>query len=552
MLANVYTKSIRDRWLGVAIGVVAIGLWLLMGVAVYRDIDLDLYRDLPEYVRALMGIPQGADVASLAVGVIFGFAGAMILASLALTMGSASVAGEERDGTIGLLLGNPVSRRHVLLSKLGGMVTVITAGALILYGAVLTIPPMLGVEVGSLHVEAMMLHVVVNALFYGFLAALLGAWTGDRGRSSGITVGIMLVGYFAAGLLPLLQGAADLAKLFPWYYFDSSSPDINGVAWGHIAVLGGLSVAFVVAAVHLLERRDLRLSGGRVTLLDRLREDPRTRKIVGRLAGSTRVSRIWVKTLSDSQGLLVITALVMFLVMGLLMGPMYLAIDDTLATFMDRAPEVLVALVGNADMGTPEGWYQGETFSIMAPAAVILVTATIGAKAVAGEEADRTIGLLLANPIRRSTVVVEKALAMTLAAFVIGLFTWLGVMGGSVIAGLGLSAVDVGAASLLVTLLGLVFGALTLLVGAATGRARVAVATTIGLAFAAYLIDGFFPLSDTLAPHTRWTPWHYYLSGDPLSDGLDWAHAGVLGVLFAGLVIAAIVAFDRRDIRSSG
>ena len=549
MLANVYTKSIRDRWLGVTIGVGAIGLWLLMGVSIYRDIDLDVYRNLPEYIRALMGIPEGADVAALAVGVIFGFAGAMILASLALTMGSASIAGEERDGTMGLLFGNPKTCRHVLLSKLAGMVPLIVTGALVLYLAVLTIPPMLGVEVGDLHVEAMMLHLIVNALFYGFLAALIGAWTGDRSKASAITVGIMLIGYFAVGLLPLIEGAGDFARVFPWYYFDSSAPDVNGVAWGHIALLGGLSLAFVIAAVYLLDHRDLRLTGERVTLLDRLRANPRTTKLVERLAGSARVSRISAKTLSDNQVLLIVTSYVMFLLMGVAMGPMYLAIDDTLASFMDSVPDVMLALVGNADMSTPEGWYQGETFSIMAPAAVLLITAAIGAKAVAGEEADRTMGLLLASPVRRSTVVIEKTIAMVVAAVIVGGFTWLGVMGGSLISGLGLSWVNVAVASLLVILLGLVYGAMTLLIGAITGRARIAISVTIGLAFASYLVDGFFSLSETLAPWKRLTPWHYYLSSDPLNQGLDWAHAGVLAALFVIFVAAAIAAFERRDVR---
>jgi ABC-2 type transport system permease protein len=552
MLANIYTKTIRDRWVGTTIGVGAISLWLLMGVAVYRDIDLGVYNNLPEYIRALMGIPDGADAAALAVGVIFGFAGAMILASLALTMGSASIAGEEKDGTLGLLLGNPKTRRTVLLSKLAGMVTVIVVGTLVLYAAVLTIPPALGVDVGNLYVEAMMLHLIVNALFYGFLAALIGAWTGERSKASGITVGVMLIGYFAAGLLPLIDSISWLAKAFPWYYFDSSAPDINGVAWGHIAVLGGLSLAFVVAAIWLLDHRDLKLTGERVTIIDRLRENPRTQKIMERLAGGTRVSRIWIKTLSDNQMLLIITSYVMFLMMGLLMGPMYLAIDDTLATFMDAAPDALMALVGNADMGTPEGWYQGETFSIMAPAAVILVTAAIGSRAVAGEEADRTLGLLLANPIRRSTVVVEKTIAMTIAAVIVGLFTYLGVMGGSVIAGLGMSWANVGATTVLVTLLGLVFGAFTLFVGALTGKARIAISVTVGVAFASYLIDGFFALSETLAPWKQASPWHFYLSSNPMIEGFNWMHVGVLAGLFVLLTAAAIVAFDRRDISLTG
>jgi len=549
MLATVFTKSIRDRWIGVTIGVGAVGLWLLMGVAIYREIDLELYSNLPEAIRALMGIPAGADVAALAVGVIFGFAGAMILASLALSIGASSIAGEERDGTLGLLLGNPKTRRHVLLSKMSGMVVLITGGTLVLYAAVLTIPPMLGVDVGGLYVEALMLHLLANALFYGMLAMLIGAWTGERTKASGITAAVMVLGYFASGLLPLIDGIADLARVFPWYYFDSSSPEVNGVAWGHIAVLGGAAIAFAVASVYLLDRRDLNETGERVTIVDRLRANPRTAAIVDRLAGSTRVSRIWIKTLSEYQGLMIITAYVMFLTMGLLMGPMYLAIDDTLAAFMDAAPEALLALIGNADMSTPEGWFQGETFSIMAPAAVMLITASIGAKALAGEEANRTMGLLLANPIKRSTVVIEKTIAMIIGAIVIALFTWLGVVLGSVISGLGMSWVNIGATAILVALLGLVFGAVALLIGAITGRVRHAIYGTIGIAFACYLVEGFFPQSQVLAGWERWTPWHYYLSSDPLNNGLNWSHAGILAGLFVVLVGAAVWAWNRRDLR---
>jgi ABC-2 type transport system permease protein len=551
MLATVFTKSIRDRWIGVTIGVGAISVWLLMAVAIYRDIDLDVYRNMPEAMRALMGIPEGADVAALAVGVIFGFAGAMILASLALSIGASTIAGEERDGTMGLLLGNPRTRRHILLSKLAGLAVVIIGGALVLYVAMLTVPAMLGVDVGQLHIDAMVLHLVVNALFYGTLAALIGAWTGERSKASAIAAAVMVIGYFAAGLLPLIDGISDLARVSPWYYFDSSSPEINGVAWGHIAILGSLIAVFVIGAVYRLDRRDLRDSGERVTILDRLRSNPRTRKLVDRLAGSTRVSRVWIKTISEYQVLLIAAAYVMFLMMGLLMGPLYLAIDDALATFMDSAPEAMMALIGNADMGTPEGWYQGEVFSIMAPAAVILVTAAIGSKALAGEEANRTMGLLLANPISRTRIVIDKTIAMVVAAFVVGVFTWLGVVGGSLIAGLGMSWTNIAAICLLVTLLGLVFGAVALLIGAITGRVRHAVYGTVGIAFAVYLIDGFFPQSEALAGWAKWTPWHYYLSSDPLNNGLDWAHAGLLTGLFVVLVAAATVAWNRRDLRIS-
>ena len=551
MLANVFTKTIRDRWLGAVIAGGAISLYLLMGAAIYRDIDLDIYTDMPEFIRNLMGIPAGADVGALAYSVILGFAGAVTMASIALSMGSASIAGEEKNGTFGLLLGNSKSRTAVLVSKAGAMVALMGMAALILWGGGLVIPAMLDIETGGMFLGAIIFHLFVNAILYGFMAMMIGAWTGDRAKASGITVGVMVLSFFAVGLLPLIEGVSDLARIFPWYYFDSSDPVMNGVHWGHIGILLGLSVAFAITAVIGLNRRDIREHTTGVTLLDRLRSHPITTKVVDRLASSVRVSRIWIKTLSEYQGLLIITGYTMFLMMGVLLGPLYSFIDEALLTFTDSAPDVLMAMVGNADLGTPEGFYQTETFSMMGPIAVILVTAAIGAKALAGEEEKRTMGLLLANPIRRSTIVLEKTLAMIFAAIVVGFLTFAGVALGSLLAGLGMNMGNIAATSALMTLLGLAFGALALALGAATGRVKIAIYGTVGAGLAFYLLNSMLPLSDGLAGFAKWTPFYYFLGSDPLANGMDWIHAGVLAAITVALVALAVALFERRDLKQT-
>ena len=89
MLANVFTKTTRDRWKGEAIGVVTLAVFFLFGMAVYRDIDLAVYTNLPEVFRTMVNIPKDADVASLAYGAIYGSYGALTVAALALSMGAA-------------------------------------------------------------------------------------------------------------------------------------------------------------------------------------------------------------------------------------------------------------------------------------------------------------------------------------------------------------------------------------------------------------------------------------------------------------------------------
>ncbi len=552
MLANVFTKTTRDRWIGTAIAGGAVSLYLLMGAAIYRDMDLSIYTDMPEVMRSLMGIPQGADVASMAYSVILGFIGAITLASLALSMGSASIAGEERDGTLGLLLGNPKPRTAVLVSKAGSMVFLIGMAVLLLWGGGIAVPVLLNFDTGGLFLEAIIFHLFINAILYGFMAMMIGAWTGDRTKASGITVGVMVLSYFAVGLLPLIEGASDLARFFPWYYFDSSDPVMNGVNWGHIGVLVGLSAAFAIAAVIGLNRRDLREQAIGVTLLDRLRNQPMTKKVVDRLAGSTRVARIWIKTLSEYQGMLIITGYTMFLMMGVLMGPLYNFMDEALITFSESAPEALMAMVGNADLATPEGWYQTETFSLMGPAAVMLVAATIGAKALAGEEEKRTMGLLLANPIKRSTVLFEKTIAMLWAAMITGFLTFAGVALGALVGGLDMSMGNIAATCVLMTLLGLVFGATALALSAATGRVKVATYGVIGLALVFWLLNTMLPLSDGLAGYAKWSPFYYFLGSDPLVNGMHWGHLGILAAIVAALVALAVVLFNGRDIRENG
>ncbi len=550
-LTNVFTKTTRDRWKGMAIGVVTLSLLLLFGMTMYRDIDLSVYTNLPEAMRTLMNIPKEADVASLAYGAIYGSYGALTLAALSLSMGSGSIAGEERNGTFGLLLGNPKSRTSVLVSKAGSMFLLTGAGALFLWGAGMITPVMLDVSITGMHVGAMVFHMFMISAFFGFLALAISAWSGSTGLASGVSAGVMLISFFGAGLFPLIEGYENVAKAFPWYYFTGSQPVINGIAWGHIGVLFAGIVVLSVAALIGLERRDLKGQTVGVSVLDRLRSNPMTQKIADRLAGSTRVSRVWIKTASEHQGLLLVTGAAMFY-MGILIGPLYNLMDEALLSMADAFPEVILALFGGGDMSTPEGFYQIELFGMMAPIAVMVSTVTIGARSLAGEEERRTMGLLLANPIKRSTIVLEKTAAIVIHASVVGLATFAGIAGGSLLGGLDISLSNIAATSLLVTLVGLAFGALALALSAGSGRVRLAIYGTVGMALVTYVINALLPFSDALAGYAKWSPFYYYLGSDPLMNGMHWGHAGVLIGLTTGLVVSAVALFDRRDLRQAG
>jgi ABC-2 type transport system permease protein len=412
-------------------------------------------------------------------------------------------------------------------------------------------PMMLDVSITGMHVGAMVFHMFMISIFFGSLALAISAWSGSTGLASGVTAGVMLISFIGAGLFPIIEGYENVAKAFPWYYFTGSQPVTNGIAWGHIGVLFAGIVVLSVAALIGLKRRDLKGQTVGVSVLDRLRSNPMTQKITDRLAGSTRVSRVWIKTASEHQGLLLVTGAAMFY-MGILIGPLYNLMDEALLSMADAFPEVILALFGGGDMSTPEGFYQIELFGMMAPIAVMVATVTIGARSLAGEEERRTMGLLLANPIKRSTIVLEKTAAMVIHASVVGLATFAGIAGGSLLGGLDISLSNIAATSLLVTLVGLAFGAVALALSAGSGRVRLAIYGTVGMALVTYVINALLPFSDALAGYAKWSPFYYYLGSDPLMNGMHWGHAGVLIGLTTGLVVSAVALFDRRDLRQAG
>jgi len=552
MLANVFTKTLADRWKGMTIGVVSLFALLVMGMAVYRDIDLSVYTSLPEAYRSLFNIPVDADVGALAFGVIYGSYGALIVASLAISIGATTIAGEERNGTIGLLLGNPKSRTSVLTSKGAGMTTIVAAAGLALWGTAWMTPQILDVNTTGMHPGALILHLTMVSLFFGLLALAIGASTGKTGVASGVSAGVMVISFIAVGLLPLFEGWEDVARAFPWYYFTGADPVNNGVDWAHIAILFTGCVVFAVVAVAGFKRRDLRSQTIGVSMIDRLRSNPMTKQFADRLAGSAFVSRISVKTFSENQALIYITAALMFLVMGLMLGPMYNLLDETLRNLTGQLPDAMLAMFGGGDMSTPEGWYQLETFGMMAPIAVLAVTLVMGSRSLAAEEEHRTMGLLLSNPVSRTRVLFEKTGAMVAGGVIIGFSIFAGVAGGSLLGGLGMSIGNIAATSLLVTLVGLAFGSLALLLSAATGKVKVAVYGSTVVAVVLYLWNALIPLNESIAGWAKWSPFYYYLSSDPLNNGMDWTHGAILAAITVILIGLAVALFKRRDLRQTG
>ena len=109
-------------------------------------------------------------------------------------------------------------------------------------------------------------------------------------------------------------------------------------------------------------------------------------------------------------------------------------------------------------------------------------------------------------------------------------------------------AIDLGAACLMLLLVGLAFGAIALAIGCATGHRGLALGVTGAYAVFSFVINALAPSVDALGWLRPLSPFRWYLDPDPLVSGIAWANVLVLlGIAAAGYVVAWLT-FDRRDL----
>ena len=213
-------------------------------------------------------------------------------------------------------------------------------------------------------------------------------------------------------------------------------------------------------------------------------------------------------------------------------------------------PAVAQVFIGEIlDITSPEGYLNSQLFAFMVPLLFLVYTVGHGAGAIAGEEAAGTMDLLLANPVPRWQVVIEKFGAMSAGTVVLAAATWLSLALGAVLVDMELSLLRLFEVTLAALLLGYLFGAFALMLGCVSGRRGMSIGVSAGVAVATYLLNGFALIIDWLEPFRILSPFYFYAGNDPLVNGLDFVHTLVL-IALTGLCLAAAVAgFQRRDVQ---
>jgi ABC-2 type transport system permease protein len=206
--------------------------------------------------------------------------------------------------------------------------------------------------------------------------------------------------------------------------------------------------------------------------------------------------------------------------------------------------------LGGADYGTITGWFRSEIAVIYGPLMIGALAITGAAATTAGEEEDRILGLVLAQPIRRSRLVAAKATAIAGVVLAIAFATWTGLIVGVAAGGGGISLAHITALAVQLAFFGFATGAVAIALGAGTGRKSLATGVAAGVAIAGWLINSLAPLVDAISWLKYLAPYYYYAGHDPLARGAYIPGLIVLGTLSLLLTAAAMVGIERRDLRA--
>jgi ABC-2 type transport system permease protein len=244
------------------IGIVLLMLLMVLAYPSVRDQSSfnELMEDYPDFVQQILGLGSGLEITSPA-GYLNSqlFANMLPLLFMIFMIGFAAreTAGEERDGTMDLLLAHPVSRQRALIEKLAAVLTgglwlaIISAGTLMAFGPIVDMDlPMSGYAGATL-------ATFLLACIFGTLALAVGVATGSRAIAIGASSGVAVLMFVLWGLAPLINAFEPTNTVNPFYWGFVGDPILNGVQAGNMLGLVGVCALFSAAAVFVFRRRDI-------------------------------------------------------------------------------------------------------------------------------------------------------------------------------------------------------------------------------------------------------------------------------------------------------
>ena len=266
MISSVLTKTIWERRRSTAWW--AAGMMALAGVTIafYPSIRSDtesfeaLFESMPEGLFTVFGIEDTAALLT-ATGLInsrlYSGIGPVILAVFGIGLGTAAVAGEEDRGTLNLLMSQPITRTRLVVEKFAATTLLTLAVCIGIWLTLVVLNPIVDLEFRAANMVAANVGLALLTLVFAALALAVGAVTGNRSFTIGLSAAVTVFVFFVNGMAPLVDSLNWAQKLSPFYWLQGPNRLANGFSPGYSALMVAVVVVLLTMAVWGFNRRDI-------------------------------------------------------------------------------------------------------------------------------------------------------------------------------------------------------------------------------------------------------------------------------------------------------
>lgn len=221
---------------------------------------------------------------------------------------------------------------------------------------------------------------------------------------------------------------------------------------------------------------------------------------------------------------------------------------DAYAEVIESFPPEILDAFGWNDITSPTGYLGSTVFGLVVPILMVIFAIGLAARYLAGDEEAGTLELTLTHPVSRTSIVLQRSVAMAVAGLAAAALVFVSVLVVSGPVGVDIPIGNMAAASLQLGLLTIAFGAFTLAAGALIGRRAIAIGAASALAVFAYMADTVLAGIESMEWIENLSLFHYYDGATALTDGFNVGGSIVLVVVTAVFTGLAIYLFNNRDV----
>ncbi|GIW13156.1 MAG: hypothetical protein KatS3mg062_0595 [Tepidiforma sp.] len=265
---TIFRRTFRDRrraLLWWTLGLVVINVVTLVFYPTVRNSQSfdELVQQMPEPLRATFGMAGGVSLSS-APGYLWVRLFSSLLTALlvvyAIVGGASLVGGSEEDGTLELILANPISRASLAAQRVLALAALL---ALLVLGSALSLlllaPPFSALDgIDGAGLAAAFAGLYTLALLHAAVAFAGGAISGRRGPGFAAATVLAAGGFLAQGLLTAADAPGWVRNLNPWHWYLHTNLLAFGPSVSAVLPALLLAVVPVAAGVASFRRRDLR------------------------------------------------------------------------------------------------------------------------------------------------------------------------------------------------------------------------------------------------------------------------------------------------------